>query len=189
MSSNERKRKAYKNAKNSGRQLSEKEIQMLDWFLVITNVYEDMLTAETIGELYRLRWQIELQFKALKSSIDFDNFGNAGEHYFKCMYYGRLIMTLLSMKLFSICRLIKFDENRRLISIQKFIRNFRNNLKPLANAIIKPIKRNLIKVEQKILKVADRSFFDVRKRKTTEQKLMSHDLPESVLIMLIAGNF
>lgn len=185
----ERKRKAYKNAKNAERQLSEKEIQMLDWFLVITNVHEDMLTTETIGELYRLRWQIELQFKALKSSIDFDNFGNAGEHYFKCLFYGKLIMILLTMRLFSICRAIKFNENGRLISIQKFIRNFRNNLKPLTIAMVKPIKSNLTKLEQKILKVAERSFFDVRKRKTTEEKLMSHDLPESVLVMLVAGNY
>lgn len=187
--SDERKRKAYKNAEKNGKQLTEKEIQMLNWFLVITNVPEDMLTVETIGELYRLRWQIELQFKALKSSMDFDKFGKAGKYYFKCLFYGKLIMLLLTMRMFSICRSIKIKETQRLISIQKFIRNFRNNLKPLVCALLNPTKKLLKVLEKKILRVARRSFFDKRNRKTTEENLMNHDLPESVLTMLVAGNF
>lgn len=187
--SNERKRKAYKNAKSNGKQLTAKEIQLLDWLLVITNVPEDMLSAETICELYRLRWQIELQFKALKSSMDFEKFGKAGENYFKCLFYGKLIMILLTMKIFSICRGIKFKESNRLVSIQKFVRNFRNNIKTLFNALLKPTKKVLKQLEQIILRIAHRSFFDRRNRKTTEENLMVHDLPESVLIMLVAGNF
>jgi hypothetical protein len=56
----EKKRQAYKTAKKQGKQLTEKEIQMLEWFLVITNVSTDMLDVKTIGELYRLRWPIIL---------------------------------------------------------------------------------------------------------------------------------
>jgi Transposase DDE domain len=185
--SDERKRKANKNAEKNGKQLSSKEIELLNWFLVITNVPEDMLTVETIGELYRLRWQIELQFKALKSSMDFDKFGKAGEHYFKCLFYGRLTMLLLTMRIFSICRAIKFKESRRLVSIQKFVKNFRSNLNPLICALLNPIKKLLVALEQKILRVAQRSVFDRRNRKTTEETLMNHDLPESVLSMLVDG--
>jgi len=188
--SDERKRKAYKTAKSNNKQLTSKEIQMLNWFLVITNVAEDMLTVETIGELYRLRWQIELQFKALKSSMNFDKFGKAGEHYFKCLFYGKLIMILLTMRIFSICRAIKFKEACRFVSVQKFIRNFRNNLKPLVVALLNPTKKTLATLEDKIMRTAHKSLFDKRvNRKTTEESLKPHDLPESVLAMLVAGNF
>ena len=187
--SDERKRKAYKNAKNNSKQLTTKEIQMLDWFLVLSNIPEDMLAAETIGELYRLRWQIELQFRALKSSADFDKFGNPGEYYFKCLFYGKLMMTLLTMRMFSICRTIKFKETHRLISIQRFVRNFRNITSLLGKVLLKPTKKALLALQIIILRLAHRCYFDRRCRKTTEENLMVHDLPESVLIMLVAGNF
>lgn len=187
--SDERKRKAYKNAKNNGKQLTAKEIQLLDWFLVITNVEEDKLSVETICELYRLRWQIELQFRALKSSMDFDKFGNAGEHYFRCLLFSKLIMLILTMRIFAICRIVKFNESGRLVSIQKFMRNFRNNIKFLVNALLNTSQKTLKKLEQFILRIAKRSFFDKRRRQTTEENLMTHDLPENVLNMLIAGSF
>lgn len=187
--SDEKKRKAYKNAKNNGRQLSREEIIMLDWFLVITNVPQDCLGIETICELYRLRWQIELQFKALKSSMDFDKFSKAGKYYFKCLFYGKLIMLLFVMKIFSVCRLIKFKEVGRLISIQKFVRNFREQMNLLADSLKKPVRAVLENLENVILRIAKKSFFDKRNRKSTEEKLMKHDLPQSVLDTLFAGGF
>ena len=187
--SDEKKRKAYKVSKSKGKQLTEKEIQMLDWFIVITNVPEDMLTVKTIGELYRLRWHIELIFKALKSSFDFDKFGKAGSYYFKCLLYGRLIVVLFTMRVYSICKVIKFNKSGYLVSVQKFIRNFRNNIKPFTQALLEPIEKNLEKLEYVILKIAKRSLFDKRKRKTIEEKLMGHDLPECVLFMLVSGGF
>lgn len=187
--SNERKRKAYKNAQSKGKQLTEEEIVLLDWYIVITNVPSDMLSINTLCELYRLRWQIELQFKALKSSLDFDKFSNVGENYFQCVFYGKMIMCLLTMKLFSICRSIKFNETKRLISVQKFVRNFRNNIKNIVAAILNPTKKVLVNFEQIILKIAKRSVFDVRNRVSTEENLMSHDLPENALFMLVTSNF
>lgn len=184
----QKKRKAYKAAKNKGKQLTTKEIQLLDWLLVITNVSEDMLSIRTICELYRLRWQIELLFKALKSSMDFEKFGNTGEYYFKCLFYGKLVMLLLTMRMFAICKLTKFNKSGRLVSIQKFVRNFRNSLKFLVNAILNPTKQILNNLEQHILRIADRSFFDKRTRKTTEECLMTHDLPVDVIITSIAVN-
>lgn len=186
----ERKRKAYKSAKSKKKQLTSREIQLLDWFIVITNVNAEMLTVETIGELYRLRWQIELQFKALKSSMDFNDFGNAGIYYFKCLFYGKMTMILLTMRIFSICRSIKFKETRLFVSVQRFIRNFRNSLNLLSSAVIRPTKKVLDSLEAKILRIAHRSLFDKRiSRKTTEEKIKNHDLPNSVLNMLVEGGF
>jgi len=187
--SDERKRKAYKNAKSNGKQLTEKEIQLLDWFLVITNVPEDMLSVDTICELYRLRWQIELQFKALKSSLDFEKFGKVGVNYFKCLLFGKLIMVLLIMRIFAICRETKFKETNRLVSIQKFVRNFRNNIKCLVAALLNPSPKILLELERICMNTANRSLFERRNRKTTEETLMTHDLPESVITMLVASNF
>jgi hypothetical protein len=181
---NERKRKAYKEAKKKGKQLTEKEIQMLDWFLIITNVPSDMLDAKTIGECYRIRWQVELVFKALKSSFDFDKFGKPGLAYFRCLFYGKLIILLLTMHIFSICRAIYFKDKGKLISVQKFIKFFRNNIEYLSSILKEPTKKNYQKFNKKLSSISKKSVFESRRRKTSEEVLISHDLPESVLIIL-----
>ena len=85
----ERLRKANKNAKKKKKALSKKEKLMLRWNVFITNVEEEKLDVETICKLYRIRWQLELLFKAMKTGLSFDNFGYAGINYFKCLLYGK----------------------------------------------------------------------------------------------------
>ena len=39
---------------------------------MITNIHKETLNATIITELYRMRWQIELLFKVLKSTLSID---------------------------------------------------------------------------------------------------------------------
>jgi len=118
--------------------LTEKEKILLEWFIVITNVPDDMLCIETICELYRLRWQIELSFKALKSGLSFDKFSNCGENYFKCLLYGKLIFMSLTMNIYAKARFEFCLNYGRLVSIQRFLKNIRSRINSLKNALLKP---------------------------------------------------
>src|SRR5207302_5704287 len=69
---NQRLRRAHKGAKEMGRVLSKAKLDLLQFSLFITNVPEDMLSAEIIGTVYRLRWEIELIFKQWKSLLKID---------------------------------------------------------------------------------------------------------------------
>lgn len=53
-----------------------------------------------IVELYRLRWQIELLFKVLKSTLSIDKMHVGKTKYVEAILYGRLLETLLTMPLY-----------------------------------------------------------------------------------------
>ena len=174
---NEKLRIANKIAKNKGKVLSKKEKLQLSWFLVITNVSSENLSIKTVCELYRLRWQIELCFKALKSGLDFDKFSNCGEKYFKCLLYGKLIFITFMMQLYSVLRTMVYLKSGRLISIQRFVKNLRARMDIIKNLMLNPCLDTLESFKNTIFKIIKRSLFEIRFRKTTEYELMEHKIP------------
>jgi hypothetical protein len=58
---------ARKKAKGKGRTPKQEYLEILGWTIFLTNASEQMLSAEQITLLYRVRWQIELVFKLWKS--------------------------------------------------------------------------------------------------------------------------
>ena len=65
---NRRKQKLRETCKRKGRgEPSESQLITCEWFVLITNVPEEMLTVQEACVVYRVRWQIELLFKCYKS--------------------------------------------------------------------------------------------------------------------------
>lgn len=175
----ERRRKANKKAKASGKTLSNYELELLAWNLLITDVTENMLSAETICELYRIRWQVELIFKSWKSCFEIDEVGEAGKDYVECLIYGKLIIITLMTTLYSHALFNVYQNQRKGISMQRFFLYLREKI----DVLIEPFV-SMIKIVQEFLKqlenVVKRSMEESRKRKTTEQVLMDHALPPAM---------
>jgi len=186
---NEKLRNANKIAKNKGKMLSKKEKMQLSWFLVITNVSSKNLSIKTVCELYRLRWQIEICFKALKSGLSFDKLSNCGEKYFKCLLYGKLIFITFMMQLYSALRIMVYLKSGRLLSIQRFMKNLRSRIGIIKSLIMNPCSNTLEFFKITICQVVKRSFFEIRIRKTTEYKLMEHKIPFHVEYLGRCSNF
>lgn len=64
------------------------------WYL--TNLSHEEFTPEEIAELYRLRWQIEILFKELKSEMSFDQMPSEREEVVRVLVYATLIALVLS---------------------------------------------------------------------------------------------
>lgn len=186
---NEKLRNANKIAKNKGKTLSKKVKMQLSWFLVITNVSSEKLSIKTVCELYRLRWQIEICFKALKSGLSLDKFSNCGKKYFYCLLYGKLIFITLMMQLYSRLRIIAYLKTGRLISIQRFMKNIRARIDIIKSLILKPCLNTLKSFKNTICQVVKRSFFEIRFRKTTEYELMEHKIPFYMEYLGLCSNF
>lgn len=60
-------------AKHKKRQLDERSVLAAGFVMVVSNLPDSAWTASDILALYRLRWQIELVFKRLKSLLHFDH--------------------------------------------------------------------------------------------------------------------
>jgi len=69
---NERMRKANKNARKGGYQVSEEYKARAALNLFITSAPPEFIDIETAWKIYSLRWQIELTFKIWKSICKID---------------------------------------------------------------------------------------------------------------------
>lgn len=92
---NERRRKLKL---NRDRRLnpSKKRLALCSWALFITNVTEDVLSAEQIKFAYKLRWRIEIVFKSWKTHFKLNTCNIISNEYFsEIIMYTRLINILI----------------------------------------------------------------------------------------------
>lgn len=94
-------------------------------FQFLTNIFE--MTAEQIGQLYKMRWQIELLFKQLKQNFPLKYFLGDNENAIKiqiwCTLIANLLFTIISRNLkrkISFSILVSFAR-QHLFSYNKFI--------------------------------------------------------------------
>ncbi len=126
-----RKKKADKKSNPNKRSLA-----LLGWDILITNVFDQSVNMETLFNLYKLRWKIEIIFKTWKSYCNLTFFherisGKQVIIYTLCRLINVLLLdrTIVSSifnkaKVFDYCR----------ISYQSLIKNLSKNITLLMNA-------------------------------------------------------
>lgn len=60
-------RRVRSDAKRKGKQPTAETLEAADWIILITTLPESEFSADSILQIYRIRWQIEIGFKRLKS--------------------------------------------------------------------------------------------------------------------------
>jgi hypothetical protein len=70
-------------------------VELAKYFFVLTSLPADKYDARTVLNLYRLRWQIEIAFKRLKSLVRIDKFMAKSDVLAKCYITAGLILALL----------------------------------------------------------------------------------------------
>jgi Transposase DDE domain len=93
-------RKREKKKKNGKKQrLLEETLESAEYIYVLTTVPGDELNANEILELYRLRWQIELVFKRLKSLLRLSELPKHTDSSSRAWLQGKLLVALLIERL------------------------------------------------------------------------------------------
>jgi hypothetical protein len=91
-----RRRKAHELAKSHGYTSSERNQQLLDWSIFITNIPKVQIKSEQIFTIYRVRWQIELLFKLYKSHVKITNLkGKSKTYRILCELYAKLCVIVI----------------------------------------------------------------------------------------------
>jgi hypothetical protein len=90
----EHRRQVKRRAQREGYTPSQRSLALCDWEIIITNLSDDW-TAQQVLDLYRVRWQIELIFKAWKSDLDLTAFGYWRAERVLCQLYATLIGAVL----------------------------------------------------------------------------------------------
>ncbi len=65
-------RKKKAKAKKDGRQLPTETLEYAEWTMMLSSLPPSQISGAEIGEVYRLRWQIEIVIKRLKSLLQLD---------------------------------------------------------------------------------------------------------------------
>jgi hypothetical protein len=93
-------REKTKKSKGQGRgQLSRETIIRCRFTLFITNADEASLPLDQIYPLYRLRWQVELQFKTWKSVFKLTTLHKMKENRYITLLYIKLILIIINMQI------------------------------------------------------------------------------------------
>ena len=69
-------------------------LELTSYFFVLTNLPQDV-SAESVLQLYRLRWQIEMKFKTLKSLFHLDNVPARNDESLRVYVLAKLLVALL----------------------------------------------------------------------------------------------
>jgi hypothetical protein len=86
-----RRQRVIREAKQRGRKVSEKKLQLCEWNILVTNAPAELLTAEDAGVVRRVRWQIELVFKVFKSEGKIDQTRSEKPWRVLCELYAKLL--------------------------------------------------------------------------------------------------
>lgn len=66
-------RRARAEARKKGRTVQQRTLALAEWVLLFTTLAPEVLPTETVMALYRVRWQVELAIKRLKSILNMDH--------------------------------------------------------------------------------------------------------------------
>ncbi|GAB6283766.1 MAG: IS4-like element IS421 family transposase [Ignavibacterium sp.] len=90
------KQNAIREMKRKQRVITDETVELYDYFFVITSVGKNILSSEEILSLYRLRWQIELAFKRLKSILALGHLPKTDPESAKAWLHGKMVVALLT---------------------------------------------------------------------------------------------
>jgi hypothetical protein len=92
----DRQRRALRESmRTKGRTPSAKALQLAGWLLLLTNAPEAKLPAAMMSYVYRLRWQVELIFRQIKSVLRLDQTESENPHRVQSEIWARLICAVL----------------------------------------------------------------------------------------------
>jgi hypothetical protein len=114
-----RRRKLNKNAFKKGRTVSQLNLFMAGWTLMVTNAPGEWLPPEMVRPVYMLRWQIELLFKQLKSVLAIHKSITGKEPRSRRELLGKLIVAILLHRIHADVNIRLWNTKRREISMDK----------------------------------------------------------------------
>lgn len=167
----QRRRTAHAKAKKEGRALTQRSLTLLDFSLFITNVSKEIWPFEVIGTVYRIRWQIELMYKAWKGRLKIDCLMGTNEFRIRCLIYSRLILILITNEVYEL-----FDCIGKSIGITVSMQKVYSWVKSI-DRILRIISGKLSWWEERYLDevISTCMSHQKRKRKTSFQAIFEQD--------------
>lgn len=96
----EARRKARQRAKKKGRSVRKKTLYISGWVLIFTTLPPQIIDTAAVSDIYRVRWQVELTIKRMKSLLNVDKLRAFKESKLAELYlYGKLLYSAVVEKI------------------------------------------------------------------------------------------
>jgi hypothetical protein len=132
--------------KDRGYHTSQEYKERARFNIFISNVPPEILSAQEICSLYRIRWQVEIVFKTWKSIMKIDRMRKMKIARFTTLIYAKLLWIFINWHLFSCCRNEFYRIEKKLLSIYKCFMTLSEHALKLRNIFRleeKNVERNL----------------------------------------------
>ena len=117
---NTRRMRLRKDAARKGRTPTDRSMRLCDWCVFVTNAGADKLPAEMMRSLYRVRWNVELVFKSLKSVLRIHKTSvRQNQHRLRCELYAKMILAVIVHRIYSHAQNHLWQTMRRELSLDK----------------------------------------------------------------------
>ncbi|MFH1846324.1 MAG: IS4 family transposase [Candidatus Omnitrophota bacterium] len=169
---NNRRRKLNKAAKKRGYKVAKRSSELCGWSFFITNIPEKKkVTAREIIALYKIRWDIEIFFKQLKSILNIHRTEvKSNENRFKCEVLGKSILAMFISYCYSTARFYSWEKYQE-ISFEKTVKYFKRNIGTLLLCLqgsgykilkhIRQVLSDIIRTCKKVRQKSRKSSFEI----------------------------
>jgi len=142
----------------------EEVLALLSWSIFITSIEDENMDYTEVFKLYKLRWRIEIIFKAMKSHLNLDHIHNVSVNQLKFIVLAKLLLIILILQFvyeLLISPLKKlYNKELSILKLTRFIMDNKNVLGDL----IAITDRNKIKDCEILKLLAKYCTYDKRKR-------------------------
>jgi len=119
-------RKINKINKGKGCKTSKEYTSRARFNLFITNIPLDMLPAQAISNLYKIRWQIELVFKVWKSTFGINKTRKMKYTRWLCLLYAKLILVIVNWNIIMAHRTMFYRAFGKILSFDKCFKTLKD---------------------------------------------------------------
>lgn len=130
--------------KKNGHKTSDNYKNRARFSMYMTNIPSDKIEGEAISKIYKIRWQIELIFKAWKSTFNLAKIKGMKYERLMCLLNIRLLLIMINWEIYSIVRTEGFKKTGKILSLSKCLKTLKENIEKLKSIITKNC-RGLIK--------------------------------------------
>lgn len=133
--------------------------------IYITNIEDAVLEADVIVKIYKIRWQVELIFKAWKSIFGIDNNNQMKYERLICTLNIRLLLILINWDLFMYKRLQLYKKTGKLLSINKCFKTLHENSKDLKDILINNCRKLITWIKEMYRLFESHHWLETKKNK------------------------
>jgi hypothetical protein len=121
-SANRQRAKLRESLRKQGRLPTEAALELAGWLILVTNAPAQKLPSPILSYVYRLRWQVELVFRACKWVFRLDESESDNPFRVQCEWWARLLCAVLTFNWHAHANALSWRQHRQEISFEQVSR-------------------------------------------------------------------